>query len=88
MKLRLKVTQVSSRLQSIFAGEAICTSSLELVSMQKGVGKPQTSLLWLWIVCLGTATVICGFRAFLKCMNLWIKLALAREEKKREGHLD
>lgn len=44
MKLRLKVTKVSSRLQNIFAGGAICTSFLELVSGKKRVGKPQTTL--------------------------------------------
>lgn len=42
--------------------------------------------MWLRIACLGTATVICGFGAFLKRITVWIQLALAGKKRSRQTY--
>lgn len=88
MKLRLRVTQVSSRLQSILVGEAICISFLIFrISVNAEESRQASNNFIVVMNHVWHSNYDLWFRAFLKCMTLWVKLALSSVKKKRTFRL-
>lgn len=90
MKLRLKVTQVSSRLQSIFAVEAICISFLIFRISVNAEESRQASNNFIVVMnhVSGHSNYDLWFQGIFRVYDFVGKTCSFKCKKKREGHLD